>query len=166
MNYKYDPFGRRIFKDSPTKVRIFTYDGDNVVERLDPTGKATARITQGLGIDEPLEETASSASNYYEADGLGSITSLTSASGSVANSYSYDSFGTTTTSTGAVSNRFFFTARENVAKTGLLYYRARYYDPMVGRFLSEDPIGLRSQQTNLYLLSVTDAAGNLTAYGY
>ncbi len=42
--------------------------------------------------------------------------------------------------TGTVSNRFFFTAREAAAKTGLLYYRTRYYDSSTGRFLSEDPV--------------------------
>ncbi len=117
------------------------YDGDNVIEDLDLTGKATARYTQGLGIDEPLEVSQSGVPNYYEADGLGSITGLTDPTGAVANAYSYDSFGNVTATTGTVSNRFFFTAREAAAKTGLLYYRARYYDPGTGRFLSEDPIG-------------------------
>ncbi len=139
-SFKYDPFGRRIFKDSPTKTTIFAYDGDNIVEDLDLTGKPVARYTQGLGIDEPLATTASGVMSFYHADGLGSITSLSDPTGAVANSYTYDSFGNVTASTGTVSNRFFFTARENVAKAGLLYYRARYYDPSVGRLLNEDPI--------------------------
>ncbi len=140
VHYKYDPFGRRVFSDATG--RIFVYDGDNVLEDLDLTGKPVARYTQGLGVDEPLATTASGVSSSYEADGLGSITSLTTAAGTLANTYSYDSFGNVTASSGAVSNRFFFTAREASAKTGLLYYRARYYDPSVGRFLSEDPINV------------------------
>ncbi|HEV2233469.1 MAG TPA: RHS repeat-associated core domain-containing protein [Terriglobia bacterium] len=148
LHYQYDPFGRRIFSDGTG--RIFVYDGDNVIENLDLTGKVVARYTQGLGIDEPLEVFGSGASSYYEADGLGSITSLTSASGAVANTYNYDSFGNQTASTGSVSNRFYFTARENVAKTGLLYYRARYYDPSVGRFLNEDPAELSGGDINVY----------------
>ncbi len=139
--FKYDPFGRRIESDGTG--RIFVYDGDNIVEDLDLTGKSVARYTQGPGIDEPLEVSQSAMPNYYETDGLGSIVSLTDASGAIANTYSYDSFGNQTQSTGTVSNRFFFTAREAAAKTGLLYYRARYYDAGVGRFLNEDPVRFR-----------------------
>ncbi len=139
LHYKYDPFGRRIESDGTG--RIFVYDGDNIIEDLDLTGKSVARYTQGLGIDEPLEETQSGTPTYYEADGLGSITSLTDPTGAVANTYTYDSFGNVTASTGTVSNRLQFTARENVPKAGLYYYRAPYYDPGAGRFLDEDPIG-------------------------
>ncbi len=81
----------------------------------------------------------SSATSYYHADGLGSITSQSSAAGSIANTYTYDSFGKLTASTGSLVNPFRYTARESDTETGLYYYRARYYDPNVGRFLSEDP---------------------------
>jgi RHS repeat-associated protein len=52
--------------------------------------------------------------------------------------YTYDSFGRLTASTGSITNRFQFTAREFDTETNLYYYRARYYDQSVGRFLSED----------------------------
>jgi YD repeat-containing protein len=55
VNFKYDPFGRRIYKSSSAGTTIFAYDGDNRIEDLSSTGTATARYTQGLGIDEPLE---------------------------------------------------------------------------------------------------------------
>jgi RHS repeat-associated protein len=80
------------------------------------------------------------ATRFYHADGLGSITSLTDTTGSVAASYVYDSFGNLTASTGTVTNPFQYTGREFDSETGLYYYRARYYDPVGGRFLSEDPI--------------------------
>ena len=83
----------------------------------------------------------SSTTSYYQADGLGSITSLSSSSGSIVNTYIYDSFGNLNSSTGSVVNPFRFTARESDSETGLYFYRARYYDPSTGRFLSEDPIG-------------------------
>jgi RHS repeat-associated protein len=72
-----------------------------------------------------------------------SVTSLSSAAGSIANTYTYDSFGNLTASTGSLVNPFRHTARESYAETGLYYYRARYYDPNTGRFVSEDPIGFR-----------------------
>ncbi len=83
--FKYDPFGRRIESDGTG--RIFVYDGDNIIEDLDLTGKSVARYTQGLGIDEPLEASQSGVPNYYEADGLGSIASLTDPTGAVADTY-------------------------------------------------------------------------------
>ena len=52
--------------------------------------------------------------------------------------------------TGAANtNSFQYTGRENDL-TGLYYYRYRYYSPMLQRFISEDPIGFSSGDTNLY----------------
>jgi RHS repeat-associated protein len=91
----------------------------------------------------------SSATSYYNADGLGSVTSLTNSSGAAAETYTYDSFGKVTASSGSVTNPFQYTGREMDAETGLYFYRARYYDPAVGRFTAEDPV--RSPlRTNLY----------------
>lgn len=78
--------------------------------------------------------------SYYQADGLGSITSLTDGSGSLAATYSYDSFGKLVASTGTLVNPFRYTGRELDSETGLYYYRARYYDPQIGRFISDDPL--------------------------
>jgi RHS repeat-associated protein len=46
--------------------------------------------------------------------------------------------------------RYTYTGREFDADTGLMYYRARWYDPQVGRFISEDPIGFRGRDVNFY----------------
>jgi RHS repeat-associated protein len=62
----------------------------------------------------------------------------------LAASYVYDSFGNLTASTGTITNPFQYTAREFDSETGLYYYRARYYDPSAGRFLTEDPLRFRS----------------------
>jgi RHS repeat-associated protein len=142
--FKYDPFGRRIYKQSPTATSIFAYDGDNLVETANASGGEVARYAQGQNIDEPLAMQRGSTVDYYEADGLGSITSRTAANGTVAQTYRYDSFGNTTNSSGSLTNFFRYTAREFDTETGLYYYRARYYDPNVGRFLGEDPAHFRA----------------------
>jgi RHS repeat-associated protein len=77
--------------------------------------------------------------DYYEADGLGSITSLTASNGTLAQSYTYDSFGNQTASSGSPTNFLRYTGREFDTETNLYFYRARYYDPVSGRFVSEDP---------------------------
>ena len=77
VNFKYDPFGRRIEKIAPAGTTIYAYDGDNVVAELGGGGNLLAYYTQGEGIDEPLAMTGAGGTYFYHADGLGSITSLT-----------------------------------------------------------------------------------------
>jgi RHS repeat-associated protein len=141
VNFKYDPFGRRIQKSGPLGTTNYLYDGDNLLEELDASGSVLARYNQGPGLDHPLVEIRSGTTSYYEADALGSVTSLTNSLGTIANTYNYDSFGKLLGSTGGLINPFQYTGRESDTETGLYFYRARYYDSLVGRFVSEDPIG-------------------------
>jgi RHS repeat-associated protein len=150
VSFKYDPFGRRIQKSSASGTTNYAYDGADMAEEVDASGSALARYTMGPGIDEPLTMLRGGVSSYYQADGLGSVTSLTDGSGSLAASYTYDSFGKLVTSSGTPVNPFRYTARESDSETGLYYYRARYYDPSVGRFLSEDPLGFGGEDVNFY----------------
>src|ERR1700721_2546071 len=130
--FKYDPFGRRIYKSSTTWTGVFAYDGYNLIETLSSSGSVTADYTQTQKIDEPLAEVRSGGSSYYEGDGLGSITSLTTSAGAVANTYTYDSYGNVTNFTGTLSNPFRYAAREFDLETKLDSYRFRYYDPSAG----------------------------------
>ena len=146
--YKYDPFGRRIEKEVNTTVTKFLYDGDQVICEYNDSGTLTAKYTYGPGIDEPIKLEKGGQTYYYHYDGLGSVTNLTDSSGATVESYSYDVFGNPD-STSVLGNRFMFTGREYDTETGLYYYRARFYDPKIGRFLQRDPVGY-SDSTNLY----------------
>jgi YD repeat-containing protein len=81
VSFKYDPFGRRIYKSSSAGTSIFAYDGDNLIEETNSSGAAVARYPQGLNIDEPLAMLRSATTSFYEADGLGTITSLSNTFG-------------------------------------------------------------------------------------
>ena len=146
VTFKYDPFGRRIQKGGS----VYVYDAANLIEEADAGGRLAARYVFGSGIDEPLATYRGATWEYYQADGLGSITSLTTTAGTLSDSFTYDSFGNVTSSTGTFSQPFRYTGREWDAETGLYYYRARYYDPSIGRFISEDPIQFDSGQNNFY----------------
>ena len=148
--FKYDPFGRRIYKSSPSFTGIFAYDGDDLIETANASGTEIASYTQGINIDEHLSEFRSSAASYYEQDGLGSVTSLSNSAGVLANTYTYDSLGNVTNFTGTLKNPFQYTGREFDQETGLYYNRARYYNSAIGRFISGDPLGFRGGNPNLY----------------
>lgn len=138
--FRYDPWGRRVQKSGPLGTTNYLYDGENLIGEVDNSGNVLARYAQSANIDEPLSEFRGNTASYYQEDVLGSVTSLSDAAGGLAKTYSYASFGTLTASTGTISNPFQYTAREFDQETGLYEYRARYYDPQVGRFVSEDPI--------------------------
>lgn len=141
VTFKYDPLGRPIYKSSPSTSSVFVYDGDDLVQEVNAASAVVARYTLGQSIDEPLAMFRSNTTNYYEADGLASITSLTSNVGALAQTYAFDSFGKQTAASGSITNPFQYTSQAFDPETALSCYRARYYDPNVGRFLNEDPIG-------------------------
>src|SRR5439155_13200197 len=71
VTFSYDPFGRRIKKGSG----VYIYDGANLIQESDSAGNLIARYVHGPGIDQPMTAYRGSATEFYEADGLGSITS-------------------------------------------------------------------------------------------
>jgi RHS repeat-associated protein len=101
---------------------------------------------------------------YYHADGLGSITGLSDATGTMVQTYGYDAFGNVT-ATGGVSQPFMFTGREYDSETGMYFYRARYYDPAVGRFVTKDPIGFAGGDVNLYTYIQNDPVNYIDPEG-
>ncbi|MGA9111341.1 MAG: RHS repeat-associated core domain-containing protein [Smithella sp.] len=156
LTFAYDPFGNRISKTivqdaigtdctSPNvcpRTINYVYDGKNIIMEYDQSGNITAKYTHGPNIDEPLAVQQGTNTYYYHADGLGSITALSNTSGNIVQTYSYDSFGNMT-ATGNIRQPFTYTAREYDYATGMYFYRARYYDPTVGRFVTKDPIGFK-----------------------
>jgi RHS repeat-associated protein len=102
----------------------------------------------GNRIDEKLRQRASvGGAFYFLQDHLGSAAALLDASGNVAERMQYEPYGE---SPDSASTRYGYTGRERDAAVKLMYYRARWYDPKHGRFVSEDPIGFSHNEMNLY----------------
>src|SRR5580700_2557613 len=109
VTFKYDPLGRRIEKSSSAATSVYAYDADNLIEETNASGTVVARYSQTDNIDEPLAMLRSSATSYYQADGLGSVTSLSNGAGALAQTYTFDSFGKQTASSGSLVNSFQYT---------------------------------------------------------
>jgi RHS repeat-associated protein len=78
------------------------------------------------------------------------VVAVTDADGERVGSYNYTAFGTIKDATGALDNNITYTGRWLEPETGLYYYRARYYDSGVGRFLKRDSIGFWAKDLNFY----------------
>jgi RHS repeat-associated protein len=100
----------------------------------------TANLLTG-GVDERFTRASSTETDDYLTDALGSTVALTGATGASQVAYSYSPFGSQSATGGTTTNSYTFTGRETDG-LGIDYYRARYYNPTTGRFISEDPSGL------------------------
>jgi RHS repeat-associated protein len=139
-SFKYDALGRRIEKTIDGRVIEYFYDGSDIVQEIEG-GVVTASYLRTLYIDEPLARLTPNSSRFYQSDALGSVIGLTDETGVMRTQYTYDPFGNITVSGEVSDNPFQYTGREN-DRTGLYYYRARYYSPELRRFISEDPLGI------------------------
>jgi RHS repeat-associated protein len=137
-SFVYDAFGRRVIVTKSGVAPIgYLYSGDNVIQEQ-VNGGILALMLTGPGLDERYVR----AGELVFTDLLGSTVALSNGS-SIQTSYAYDPYGVTSYAGATTYNTYEFTGRENDGTTaGLMFYRARYYNPAWGRFVSEDPIGV------------------------
>lgn len=138
--YSYGPLGRRWSKVKDNKIEYFSYSGMDRIATLDSRKQPIEHFDFGPGIDEPFVLEKDSTPYFYFTDYLGSVKAITDGS-SVISSYDYSAYGQTEVSGDETLNPYRYTGRES-EEEDLYYYRARYYDPDLGRFISSDPIGL------------------------
>ena len=139
-SFKYDAFDRRVEKTINGVTTQYLYDGEQAIAELQGSAIGTTYLT-GLQIDEVLARYSQGESRQMLTDALGSVIAQADSTGARKTSYAYSPYGVTQVQ-GEEGNAIHYTAREN-DQTGLYYYRARYYDPHLKRFISEDPIGLQ-----------------------
>jgi RHS repeat-associated protein len=127
-----------------------------VIEEQDGNGATLAGYVHGSGIDELVamdrdtNGDGQSERYFFHADDLGNVMAVTDAAGQVVERYDYDDFGRPSVfdaqggqrAESAIGNPYLFTGREFDAETGLYHYRTRYYDPVTGRFMTRDTIGI------------------------
>ena len=168
-SYGYDASNQRISKTTGGVTTRYVYDRGNVA--LEFNGTATTpnvRYLYGTQVDQILAQDKGSGNVSWQlTDQLGSVRALVGNDGAVRNQFEYDAFGKMASMmTGATDDsRYRYTGREFDGETGLYYYRARYYDANVGRFIGQDPTGFGAGDGNLYRyvgnnsVSATDPSG-------
>jgi RHS repeat-associated protein len=166
IEYIYDVNNLRIGKKIDGVVtERFILDREQIALVFDGQGVQKARYLYGTEVDQVLAEESGTQTRWFLADHQGTVRDVVDGSGAIVDHITYDSFGQILTQTSNVDLRFAYTGRELDEETGQYYYRARYYDEAVGRFISEDPISFDSGDTNFYRyvendpLSGTDPSG-------
>ena len=163
--YSYDSFGRMVRAEVPVEspstrefqVQINRYDGEGLRHEMEENGRlikflynedrevvaeetgngTITRYIRGLGI---ISSDSEEAKTYYHyvSDEQGSITHVLSEDAEILNHYSYDAFGNIIEKTEKVENRFCYNGEMLDPVTQQYYLRARFYNPVIGRFTQED----------------------------
>jgi RHS repeat-associated protein len=155
VSLNYDPAGRLHQVTGAATTRLL-YDGADLIAEYNTSGSVLRRYVHGPGVDEPLiwyEGSGTSSKSYLMADERGSVIGLTNGSGSVTNVNKYDASGIPDSSN---AGRFQYTGQTWLADVGVYHYKARAYDPELGRFLQTDPIGAAGGM-NIYAYAGNDA---------
>ena len=126
-------------RDGATAKYIYDKAG-NLLAETNNAGVITRYYIHGQGM---LAFVEGNAAYTYHHDAVGNTMAVTDGSGAVKNAYAYTPYGRVTNKQEAIAQTFQFAGQFGVMTetNGLLYMRARYYDPKLGRFLSEDPSG-------------------------
>ncbi|HEX6820390.1 MAG TPA: RHS repeat-associated core domain-containing protein, partial [Ktedonobacterales bacterium] len=190
--YGYDQANRLISYNAsgasgPTTAQ-YTYNGDGLRQSKWVNGGASEQFTwdtaEGLPLllqdgatqyiygpgGTPIEQVGGNGTLYYLTDQLGSTRALVDAFGAVQATTTYGAYGALITKTGNLSasaNPFGFAGQYTDTESGLVYLRARYYDPATAQFLTRDPLASLTQEPYGYArgnpLNGTDATG---LYGF
>lgn len=167
--YGYDVLGRRASKvDRDGRTTSFVYDGDNLVQEIGQDGQTLATYIYARGVDHPISMTRQDKTYYFVYDKLGSVMGLLDTGGQPVATYQYDAWGNIEAQTGKLVNPFRFNAREWDPDSGLYYFRARYYDPQVGRFITPDPFPgdlADPQSLNRYAFVQNNPINKIDPYG-
>ena len=151
--YGYDPFNRRVVRSLAGAAALHSvYDGWSEIEELtsDETGPMQRAYVWGAEVDEMLcyakpGSGSSWTKRYAHQDRVLSLARLVDGSGATIESYLYDPYGNPL-SDSAVGNPYLWIGRREDSESGLYYFRNRYYAPGWGRFMTEDSLGLWSDE--------------------
>ncbi|KUG03154.1 hypothetical protein ASZ90_019494 [hydrocarbon metagenome] len=141
INFFYDGDGNRIRETvagAVYKTTEFVYDINFDISRLIAEADDQGKEYNYIYGNRLLERSGTDGLIFYHQDGLGSTSVVSSVYGEIVLEYDYDAFGNLWDTSGSEYNPMQFTGEYFDETGGLLYLRARYYDPNIGRFISPD----------------------------
>ncbi|WP_432663363.1 S8 family serine peptidase [Wukongibacter baidiensis] len=134
-SYSYDGNGLRKTKTSGSITTGFYYSGGNVINETE-NGVFKARNIRGINIIAREDNQGTKA--YYLYNGHGDTVNLVTNTGEILNTYDYDVYGKAKVEEGSTDNPYRYAGEYYDEESELYYLRARYYDPNIARFISED----------------------------
>ena len=136
-NYTYSPGGMRIAKEHNGSVERYYYDNGKIVNEANGNGSLTARNVFGIeGI--AARTNAGQTTQYMIKNGHNDVVGTCDGT-TVSARYDYDAYGAAAQTEQFAHNPFRYCGEYFDYESGLIYLRARYYDPALGRFTQEDP---------------------------
>ena len=143
VTYLYNGDGLRTRKESKklsegytAKITNYYYDRQHVILETNEAGNIKTRYVRGINYIARYGE--NNDISYYLYNGHGDVVQTVAANGEVLNQYEYDIFGNPLLTVETYKNAIRYSGEFYDEETGLYYLRARYYDPYIGRFISED----------------------------
>ena len=152
MSYEYDGLNR-LTKATGSHTATYQYDADGIRQSKTVDGLTTTHVLDGTDVAADItgaDKTEyvrginlicmkkNGQMYYYLFDAHGNVVQMVDQNGNIVNNYTYDEWGNTKSQTEGIENPFKYCGEYFDKETGLYYLRARYYDPTIGRFISED----------------------------
>ena len=159
----YDGEGLRAGLKENGKKSVFLFHDGEILSECDGEGMPVRRHIHGAGLSH-VQSLKDSTYHAYHQDEQGSTVYITGADNTAENCYRYDAFGNLTEKREGIHNRILYTGQQYDQETGQYYLRARYYNPVVGRFLQEDTY--RGDGLNLYAYCANNPVGYFDPSGY
>jgi RHS repeat-associated protein len=167
VEHALDPLGRPIeITGTDLRPLRMLWDGERLAATLDREDKVEMRfVDSGTGLT-PEAVIKGDLEYLLVTDHLGSVRAVIDAEqGNVVQAIDYDALGRTTMNTAPGWQPFGFAGGLHEPASGLIRFRARAYDPFIGRFLSRDPLGFAGGQVNLYQYALGDPVNNVDPTG-
>lgn len=161
ISFLYDPLGRIAKIVTPSGSRSVVYDGEHPITWYAPNGQPEELTYWGARGDEPFYgyRFATGESLFYHLDAQNNVVSITDLFATRLESYEYSAYGEQRAIAPAfpwayrastVKPRYGFNGQVWIPEINLYHYKARAYDPRLGRFLQHDPSHLEADDPNLY----------------
>lgn len=132
--YVYNGEGKRIQKKNGDSVIKYVYEGMNIILELDSSNNELAHNQYGLS----LVSRDTGSKGYYLYNGHGDTVSIVDSSNEILNTYVYDEWGKVKEKIGSFDNPYLYAGYYYDVETNNYYLLSRYYNPSIGRFISED----------------------------